>query len=140
MALELSALEKAVNSFEKAVDAVNTASHIPGLDEDILDTVKAGVIQNFEFTYELCWKFIKRCLQANYGPSFAEGVHRRELFRMAAENGLIDDVMLWMDFHQSRNLTSHTYDQGVADEVFEIALKFLPEARRLLKAIEARND
>ena len=140
MTLELSALEKAVNSFEKAVDAVNTAPHILGLDEDILDTVKAGVIQNFEFTYELCWKFIKRWLQANYGPSFAEGVHRRELFRMAAENGLIDDVMLWMDFHQSRNLTSHTYDQGVADEVFEIALKFLPEARRLLKAIEARND
>jgi len=68
MTLELSALEKAVNSFEKAVYAVNTAPHISGLDEDILDTVKAGVIQNFEFTYELCWKFIKRWLQANSGP------------------------------------------------------------------------
>jgi nucleotidyltransferase substrate binding protein (TIGR01987 family) len=140
MTLELGALEKAIDSFEKAIYAVHTAPHIPGLDEDILNTVKAGVIQNFEFTYELCWKFIKRWLETNYGPSFAEGVHRRELFRQAAENGLIDDVALWMDYHQSRNLTSHTYDQGVADDVFEAALTFLPAAKQLLEAIARRND
>lgn len=140
MTLELDALEKAIDSFEKAVRSVHAAPHIPGLDADILDTLKAGVIQNFEFTYELCWKFMRRWLAANCSPMLAEGVHRRELFRLAAENGLIDDVKLWMDYHQSRNLTSHTYDQGVADDVYESALKFLPEAKQLLTAIGQRND
>ena len=105
MALDLDSLKKAVHSLDKSIRSVEAAQKIEDLDEDILDTVKAGVIQNFEFTYELCWKFMKRWLETNYGPSFAEGVHRRELFRMAAENGLIDDVMLWMDYHQSRNMT-----------------------------------
>lgn len=140
MPLELDSLKKAIGSFEKAIHAVKTAPHIKGNDEDILDTVKAGVIQNFEFTYELCWKFMKRWLEINYGPSFAEGVHRRELFRMAAENNLIDDVQVWMDYHQSRNLISHTYDDGVAEDVLKAATMFLPEAKRLLEAIEKRND
>ncbi len=140
MTPELDGLKKAIGSFEKAVHAVKTAPCIKGNDEDILNTVKAGVIQNFEVTYELCWKFMKRWLEANYGPSYAEGVHRRELFRMAAENGLIDDVQVWMDYHQSRNLTSHTHDDHVAENVLEMAINFLPEARRLLEAIEKRND
>ncbi len=140
MPLNLDSLRKAIDSFERAVHAVKATPCIPGFDEDVLNTVKAGVIQNFEFTYELCWKFIKRWLQSNYGPSFAEGVHRRELFRLAAENGLLDDVEAWMDYHQARNMTSHTYDQEVADEVLETAKTFLPEARALLEAIERRND
>jgi nucleotidyltransferase substrate binding protein (TIGR01987 family) len=140
MPLELNSLKKAVQSLEKSIRSVDTAKKIEDLDDDILDTVKAGVIQHFEFTYELCWKFMKRRLETNYGPSFAEGVHRRELFRMAAENGLIDDVTLWMDYHQSRNMTSHTYDDTVAQDVLEMAVKFLPEAKRLLEAIEKRND
>ena len=140
MALDLDSLKKAVHSLDKSIRSVEAAQKIEDLDEDILDTVKAGVIQNFEFTYELCWKFMKRWLETNYGPSFAEGVHRRELFRMAAENGLIDDVMLWMDYHQSRNMTSRTYDETIAQDVLEMAVKFQPEAKRLLEAIEKRND
>ena len=99
-----------------------------------------GVIQHFEFTYELSWKFIRRWLETNIGRDSADGVSRRELFRMGAENRLIDDVDAWMRYHAARNNTSHTYNPSVAAEVYGISLDFARDAGRLLAALEARNE
>jgi nucleotidyltransferase substrate binding protein (TIGR01987 family) len=69
-----------------------------------------------------------------------DGVTRRELFRQAAENRLIDDVELWMSFHAARNETSHTYDNETAEEVSETAQHFAAAAQSLLTSLRARND
>ena len=62
MALDLSSLQKAVNSFERAIKVADIM--IKGdVDTDTEEVIRAGVIQNFEFTYELCWKFMKRWLE-----------------------------------------------------------------------------
>ncbi|PNU21525.1 hypothetical protein C2E25_01290 [Geothermobacter hydrogeniphilus] len=58
----------------------------------------AGVILNFKFTYELCWKFLKRWMENNISSESAEGITRRQLFRLAVESRLIDDVERWMIF------------------------------------------
>lgn len=100
----------------------------------------SGVIQHFEFTYELGWKFIKRWLSVNIGKSEVEGLSRRGLFRLAKEFGLIDSVDEWMLFHAARNETSHTYDENTAEEVFEVSIKFLPVAKKLLTQLELKND
>jgi nucleotidyltransferase substrate binding protein (TIGR01987 family) len=110
------------------------------LDEITRNAIKSGAIQHFEITYELCWKFIKRWLEVNISPTAADGVARRELFRLAAENRLIADVDQWMRHHEARNLTSHTYDPVVAESVYQAAHDFARDSQRLLEALEARND
>ena len=101
---------------------------------------EAGVIQNFEFTYELCWKFMKRWLENNLGSSYVDGLPRKELFRIAAEHQLISNVSNWFIYHEARNETTHTYDRKKAERVFETAQKFLPDAKELLRNLEKKND
>ena len=67
MQLDLSSLRKAVESLERALRVADDEAFTSGLNEDQGETVRAGVIQSFEFTYELCWKFMKRWLEANLG-------------------------------------------------------------------------
>lgn len=138
--LDLNSLQKAVAALQRGLAKANDQTFIAGLDADALDMVKSGVIQHFEITYELCWKFIKRWLETDVSPSVAEGVTRRELFRLAAENGLIKDVDAWMKHHDARNLTSHTYDPEVAEKVFRAAHDFAHDAKRLLTALEGRSE
>ena len=117
-----------------------TATVLSTLSPVMRETVKAGVIQHFEVAYEQCWKAMKRWLEGNINPESVDGVTRRELFRLAAENKLLQDVDLWMTFHRARNETSHTYNAATAEDVFAVAMSFAPEAERFLKAITRRND
>jgi len=140
MKLDLSSLRKAVESLENALEVAGDRDFMSGLSDKQKDAIRAGVIQNFEFTYELCWKFMKRWLEVNLGSTYVEGVTRRQLFRLSAENKLIGDVNQWMEYHDARNETSHTYDEDTAEDVFETARAFIDDAQKLLKALEARND
>lgn len=139
MALELNSLRKAVGSLKRAVTL--TSSRIKGkADTDMEELIRAGVIQNFEFTYELCWKFMKRWLAVNRTASAVDGATKKELFRLAAESRLIKDAGVWFAYNQSRNETAHTYDPAKAEDVYETAVRFLADAEALLKALEAKND
>lgn len=140
MRLELHSLRKAVSALEAVLAKSEDTELMRSLDEVTRDAVRAGAIQHFEFTYELCWKFMKRWLEMNVSPNVADGVTRRELFRLAAEQRLIVDVEQWMRHHAARNETSHTYDPEIAERVYEAALDFAGDARSLLEALEARND
>ncbi len=139
MKLDLSSLRKAVESLEKTLKVVDDRAFMARLNTDQKDAVRAGVIQNFEFTYELCWKFMKRWLEVNLGSTYVEGVTRRELFRLSAENRLLTDVDRWMEYHDARNEIAHTYDEDTAQDVFQTASNFLADAKKLLQALEARN-
>ena len=139
MALDLSSLQKAVMSLERALN-VAASDRLKEMTADQQEVIRAGVIQNFELAYELCWKFMKRWLETNLSPMIADGVTRRELFRLAVENRLIDDVEQWMIYHDARNQTAHIYDLEIAQEVYETARGFVRDARKLLQALESRND
>jgi nucleotidyltransferase substrate binding protein (TIGR01987 family) len=136
--LDLTSLQKAVSALAKSVEIFQHFAD-KNFTEDELNIIKAGVIQHFEFCYELCWKFMKRWLEMNVSPDVADGVTRRELFRFSAENKLLENVDEWMVFHGARNRTSHTYDETVADEVFAVAMDFLPYAQDLLSRLETRQ-
>ena len=140
MLLDLTSFRKAVASLEAALKVAQGLSSSSAKSEEEANVIRAGVIQNFEFTYELCWKFMKRWLENNVGSAYVEGVARRELFRRARESRLITEVEPWMIYHDARNQTAHTYDLAKAGEIFEVATPFLKDAKALLAALESRND
>lgn len=140
MHLDLTSLKQALAALELTGRAARESESQSTLSEGLRLAVRAGVVQHFEFTYELCWKFMKRWLSAVAGRTDVDGVSRRELFRMAAREKLIDDVESWFDFHTARNKVAHTYNEAAAAEVFDMALRFSVFAASLLKQLEARND
>jgi len=62
----------------------------------------------------------------------------RDLIRLGAERGFIEEPSEWFEFREERNISSHTYDEAKAAEVYASALRFSPVARRLLEKLEAR--
>lgn len=140
MGLEISSLKRGIASLERAINVGVSKQADDKTSRDEMETIKAGVIQNFEFTYELCWKFMKRWIEENINSEIIDGVTRRELFRVSAESRLILDVNKWMEFHKARNCTSHIYDEKIAEEVFTASVSFLPYAKEFLTQLEQRND
>jgi nucleotidyltransferase substrate binding protein (TIGR01987 family) len=83
-----------------------------------------SVIQRFEYTFELSWKIMQKFLEADR-PLQDSSV--RGVLRESFKRGFIRDTEQWFVFQESRNLTSHTYNEKTAQDVYEVALK-LPEA------------
>ena len=102
------------------------------------DGIRSGVIQNFEVPCELTWKLRVRWI-LDTGAGVEDGVARRQLFCLAAENRLIHDADLWMQPHGARNATSHVDDEEKAALVNEAIRKFAPDAL-LLETLETRQD
>ncbi|MBZ9637330.1 nucleotidyltransferase substrate binding protein [Clostridium sp. FP1] len=89
---------------------------------------KAGIIQFFEMTFELAWKVLKDYLEA-------EGYvvkSPRETIKQAFQIGLIDNGHVWIDALANRNLTTHTYDEALADKMTkEIVELYFPELKKM---------
>lgn len=100
------------------------------------DLHRDGVIQRFEFTYELAWKTMKLWLA---GKDVLVG-NPKDALTAALENGLISDGNLWSDLHKCRNLTSHTYDKVTAEQVFNaIKADALPAFRDFVKRLQEKK-
>ncbi|MFZ5822449.1 MAG: HI0074 family nucleotidyltransferase substrate-binding subunit [Chloroflexota bacterium] len=137
--LDLTSLEKALTSLSQLYQRISDEAFMSKQDHVVRFGLQAGLIQNLEFTYEVCWKMMKRWLETNVGEN-VEGVTRRELFRMAAENHLIDDVDAWMTFRELRNQTSHRYDSKLAEDAQVLIADFIRAAERLLGYLKTHND
>ncbi|GBU24685.1 hypothetical protein R83H12_01319 [Fibrobacteria bacterium R8-3-H12] len=133
--LDITHLKNAITALQSCINDYN--KYATG-ECSLRESLRSGVIQNFEVAYELSWKFMKRWLAFNVGNSLVEGIPRFELFKLAAENALISDPEIWFDFHDARNKTSHEYGEEVAEAVLEYALKFLPFAKEFLGVLEKK--
>lgn len=134
--LDFSNLAAAVKNFESML-AVYDRRLKEQAPDDEQSTLRAGVIQGFEFVYELSWKAMKRWIETNLNADM-DSVPRREIFRLGVESSLIDNKDMWMEFHLARNRTSHTYDDDTAEDVLATARRFLPYAQGCLKRLEER--
>lgn len=138
--LDLSPLQSAISALMRALSVTGDARRWQQFDAETQEALKAGVIQTFEVAYEQSWKMVRRWLSANPVAGDVDGVPMRQLYRLAAKVGLIDDVDRWMDFHAARNQTSHTYNRATAQTLFDLAPVFSGQAQALLAQLEKRND
>ncbi len=138
--LDLTNFKKAIWNYRELLITAYDSSQIAQLSKVIQEAIKTAVIQNFEVTYELSWKMMKRWLEYNFSEDYVAGVSRRELFILAAESGLIKDVDKWMIYHRARNETSHTYDSVTAEEVYTLASEFIHDVSKLFEVLESKND
>lgn len=130
--LDFSSFEKALNSLEKALRRSTKAPE----DEELRD----ACIQRFEYSFELAWKMLKRILERLVGVSAeVDAYSKKDLFRVGQEYRLINDCTAWFDYLEKRNLTTHTYDQRNAGEVFGVIASFSKDARYLLNNLKGRN-
>jgi nucleotidyltransferase substrate binding protein (TIGR01987 family) len=106
--LDLTSLHEAVQAMGETLARAEDDKLMGSLDEVTQNAIRAGVIQHFEFTYELSWKFVQRWLRLNASVTDADPLTRRELFRTAARYGLIANPQHWFGYSEARNLTAHT--------------------------------
>lgn len=112
-------------------------------EKDITDTqIRDGLIQRFEFSYEISHKMLKRHLEAvSPTPEQFDAMAFADLIRSANEQGLLLGYWsAWKIHREMRSKTSHTYDEEIAIEVVQSIPAFLEEARHLLKQLQERNQ
>jgi nucleotidyltransferase substrate binding protein (TIGR01987 family) len=97
------------------------------------DIIRDSVIQRFEFTVELSWKVLQRHLKES---GINEALTPKNTFREGARLGLVRDPEAWIQFVDARNLSSHTYKESLAEEVYTSAVSLPPYAEELVSAIE----
>lgn len=54
------------------------------------------------------------------------------------QSGYIEDVGLWLKAIDMRNLSSHTYKEDLAEQVYAFAIDFLPHLQQLIRQLEAK--
>lgn len=102
---------------------------------DLSELEQQGLIQGFEFTHELAWNVLKDYLEET-GISGIVG--SKGATREAFKNGLIVDGESWMEMIKARNLSSHTYNQDIAEEVVtDILSRFFPAFEQLTATFSA---
>lgn len=95
-----------------------------------------GLIQVFGYTHELAWKVQRDFLEAQ---GVTELFGSKNVAREAFKTGLIEDGEVWLKMIQSRNLTSHTYNEettrliltAIKDEYFEALLSLCQRFEKL---------
>lgn len=106
--------------------------------KELNELEKQGLIQAFEYTYELAWNTIKDYFE-DQGETDIHG--SRDAFRLAFRRGLIENGQAWMDMIKSRTLTTHTYNQEVADAIADAVFNtYYPEFTRLEKTFQSLAD
>ena len=101
------------------------------LAEPKSEFLRDSAIQRFEFSVDLAWKALQDVLERSYGlrPNAP-----KTAVRLAHENGVIEDVVPWLAMIDDRNLTSHTYDIDLAEDIYAR----LPAHAKLLRELADR--
>lgn len=131
------------NNYRKALKRLVEASITVNnyTDTSTMDLLKEGLIQRFEFTQELAWKLMKDYLEYQ-GETNISG--SRDAIRKSLAANIIDDPE-WLQTINTRNITSHTYDDDITTGIYHIIItSYIPLMqqleRRMLKIIENENS
>lgn len=128
-----------ITPLQRALDRL--AEGLARYESDTGDTqIRDGLVQRFEFTYEIAHKLLKRYLEySSPNPEAFDGMSFQDLIRTADEQGLLlGEWVDWRRFREMRGKTSHTYNEDVALEVVGGIPRFIEEARALHERLKER--
>ena len=118
--------QKAFTQLTQAVDL----SHLRALSK----LEQQGLIQGFEYTHELAWNTLKDFLEAR---GAAEIFGSRDTTRAAFTAGLIDQGEVWMQMIQSRNQSTHTYNEEMMTQIVTAVIQtYMAEFTKLQRKFE----
>jgi nucleotidyltransferase substrate binding protein (TIGR01987 family) len=130
------------------IDATALANAVRRLGEGLArcaqepedEQLRDGLIQRFEFTYELCHKTLRRYLRETApSPEEFEGLPFADLIRAGNARGLLRaDWPAWRRFRELRGRTSHVYDAAAALAVVSAIPEFFAEAEHLSDELQRR--
>lgn len=127
------------DNYKKACNRLLQVSNSNIFFADLNELEREGLIQRFEYTYELAWKTLQDYLRY-LGFEFQAGPNTT--LQLAFESGLITDHDTWRSMGKARNIASHTYDEddaaAIAHEVFHVYAKVLADLRDFL--LEKEKD
>jgi len=103
------------SNFKKACSNLNEAVELSN-ERELTKLEKQGLIQSFEYTYELAWNTIRDFYRSK-GEVDIQG--SRDAFRLAFERGLIKKGQVFMNMIKSRQLSSHTFNEETADDIYQ---------------------
>jgi nucleotidyltransferase substrate binding protein (TIGR01987 family) len=116
-------------NYEKAVAVLDNAFRI-SQERDLTELERMGLIQAFEFAFELAWNLMKDFLQSR-GVFDIGG--SKDAVRQAFSHEIIENGEIWMDMIDRRNETSHCYDEEIAIRVItEVTHSFVEELKNFL--------
>ena len=130
--LDISAL---VNAVARLQEGLQRHRGEPA-DEQLRD----GLIQRFEFTYELAHRVLRRYLrQVSPSPSTLDQMPFQDLIRTASAQGLLlNEWPAWRHYRDMRARTSHTYSAIVAEAIVRDIPNFLTDVVFLRDALQQR--
>lgn len=110
-------MSKFSEKFDKFISAVSRLEEAINDYETVkLASVRDGVIQRFEFCTELAWKTVREYLSEQ---GYADINSPKAVMKTAFSDGLLNNEQGWLDILESRNITSHVYDEKTAEEIFK---------------------
>ena len=131
--------QQRLSNFQKALGQLNKAVEL-SFEKDLTDLEKQGLIQAFEFTHELAWNVMKDYFEYQGNTSITGS---RDATREAFNKGLITDGENWMEMINSRNQSSHTYNEDTAEEIVEkvkhFYLKLFIDFQNKMEEIRQKN-
>ena len=117
-------------NFHKACRRLLDVTEADRFLSDLSELEVEGLVQRFEYTYELAWKVLQDLL-LHKGYDFMLGPNGT--LKKAFEDGLITNHDSWRKMAKSRNMLSHVYDE---EEVLPIVRLIYSEYAPLLKGLD----
>lgn len=128
----MSKLEIKLNNFKNALQRLKE-SVIEIKRDNSSDVVRDGVIQRFEFTYELAWKATKEYMEE---MGIVDKNSPKAVIKEAFAQKLIQNEQNWLLMLNDRNLTSHVYEEEMAQQIAERIIEcYIIEFEKLLSEL-----
>ncbi|GAB2489780.1 nucleotidyltransferase substrate binding protein [Algoriphagus taiwanensis] len=120
-----------LDNFQKAV---NLLLEVESMDLGELSQLeKEGIVQRFEYTLELGWKTLKDKMESD--GLILDRISPKVVLKEAFQTKYIDQIDIWMEMINDRNLLSHSYDL----ETFESVIPDIQSIYTPLLATLAKN-